>query len=218
MHLTQDHIGKVLCLYQTGERIRIQKIDQSYVYYEREYGSHYVAHPHTADAFIEPDAERCATFERNYKLGYVLVSAELKAQRMIHGGESTPEMVAEGQHMLEVIHGQQKYLMDTIDHLNATERPHPELVSAFLSQLYELGNGSHDTFFGHRVESISSHTAAFRVDGRAMDYDTALDHLCEQALQPRSKSSLDDIIHKADNRRQKNPFTIEPKAITEHEL
>ena len=218
MHLTQEHIGKVLCLYQTGERIRITAVDQSYVHYEREYGSHYVSHSHTADAFIEPDAVRCTSFERNYKLGNVLVSAELKAHRMIHGGESTPEMVAEGQRMLGVIHSQQKHLMDNIDRLNATECPHPALVSAFLSQLYELGNGSHDTFFGHRVESISSHTAIFRVDGQALDYDLAMGHLCEQTLQPRSKSSLDDIIHKADNRRQKNPFTIEPKAVTDHEI
>lgn len=218
MHLTQEHIGKVLCLYQTGERIRITAVDPSYVQYEREYGSHYAAHPHTADAFIEPDAERCAVFERNYKLGYVLVSAELKAQSIIHGAESTPEMVASAQHTLGVIHSQQKHLMDNIDRLIATQRPHPELVSSFLSQLYELGNGSHDTFFGHRVESISSHTAAFRVDGRAMDYDMALDHLCEQTLQQRRKPALDDIIHKADNRRQKNPFTIEPVAITEREF
>jgi len=217
MHLTQEHIGKVLCLYQTGERIRITSVDPSYVQYEREYGSHYAAHSHTADAFIEPDAERCAMFERNYKLGYALVSAEVKAQSIIHGAESTPEMVSEAQHTLGVVHSQQKHLMDNIDRFNAQEPPHPELVSAFLSQLYELGNGSHDTFFGHRVESISSHTAAFRVDGRAMDFDVAMDHLCEQTLQPRSKSSLDNIIHQADNRRQRNPFTIEPKAITEYE-
>lgn len=218
MQITKANIGDVLCLYQTGECIRIEDIVLNYIHYQREYGSHYATHEFTADALRVEDPVRIASFDRNYELGKALSAAELAAQRTMYDGFHSAEDVHEASVSLQHIHAQQKYLMDRLDKERFSLAPGTALAKAFLSQLYEMGSGSHDIFFGHKVENRSSGFNDFFVDGRHFSYEDCVKHLSAIKCRQVSRTSrLDDLISCAKQRVNKNPFTIHPVPATEHD-
>lgn len=218
MQITKENIGNVLCLYQTGECIRIEDVKDRLIYYQREYGSHYCTHEFTADAFPVTDHARIAVFDRNYELGHALESAELAALKTILDGHHTPEEVKNADVTLNSIRAQQMHLHERLDRERAMSTPGPELAGAFASQLYEMGTGSHDTLFGHRVENCSSFNGTISVDGKQLSYENGVAHLSSVRYQPVSqKQRLDEIISTAKERINKNPFTIHPTPVTEHD-
>lgn len=218
MQITKENIGDVLCLYQTGTCIRIEDVTDRYVYYQQEYGSRYATHEFTADALRVEDSVRIAAFTRNYELGHALEAAELAALKTILDGLHTPEEVQDADVTLDDIRSQQKYLHERLDRKRAESTPGPKLAKAFASQLYEMGTGSHDTFFGHRVENCGSFNGAFSIDGKRFSYGDGVAHLSTVRCQPiPQKQRLDELISSANQRLNKNPFTVHPTPVTEHD-
>lgn len=218
MQITKENIGDVLCLYQTGTCIRIEDVTDRYIYYQQEYGSRYATHEFAADALRIEDPARIAAFDRNYELGHALESAELAALKTILDGLHTPEEVQEADVTLNSIRAQQKHLHERLDRERAASTPGPELARAFAAQLYEMGTGSHDTLFGHRVENRSGFSGTISVDGKQFSYEAGAAYLSSVRYQPVSqKQRLDELISTAKERINKNPFTIHPTPVTEHD-
>lgn len=217
MQITKENIGDVLCLYQTGTCIRIEDVTDRYIYYQQEYGSHYATHEFVADALRITDGARIAAFDRNYELGHALESAELAALKTILDGLHTPEEVQNADVTLNSIRAQQKYLHERLDRELSERTPGPELARAFAAQLYELGNGSHDTLFGHKVENCSGWTGSLSVDGKRFSYDDAVAYMSTvKHLKVPRKQRLDELISSAHQRINTNPFTIHPSPVSEH--
>lgn len=218
MQITKENIGDVLCLYQTGTCIRIDDVTARYVYYQHEYGSRYATHEFAADALRVEDPARIAAFDRNYELGHALESAELAALKTILDGLHTPKEIQDADVTLNNIRTQQKHLHARLDRERTASTPGPTLARAFVSQLYEMGTGSHDTFFGHRVENCSSFSGAISVDGDQFSYEDGIAHLSAVRYQPiPQKQRLDELISSANQRLNKNPFTVHPTPVTEHD-
>lgn len=218
MQITKENIGDVLCLYQTGTCIRIEDVTDRYVYYQQEYGSHYATHEFAADALRIEDPVRIAEFNRNYELGHALESAELAALKTILDGRHTPEEIQDADIALDGIRAQQKHFHKRLDCERSERTPGLKLANAFASQLYEMGTGSHDTFFGHRVENCSSFSGAISVDGDQFSYEDGIAHLSAVRYQPiPQKQRLDELISSANQRLNKNPFTVHPTPVTEHD-
>ena len=218
MQIIKENIGDVLCLYQTGTCIRIEDVTDRYVYYQQEYGSRYATHEFAADALRVEDPARIAAFDRNYELGHALESAELAALKTILDGLHTPKEIQDADVTLNNIRAQQKHLHARLDRERTASTPGPTLARAFVSQLYEMGTGSHDTLFGHRVENCSSFTGTISVDGRQFSFEDGIAHLGDVRYQPiPQKQRLDELISTAKERINKNPFTVHPTPVTEHD-
>lgn len=218
MQITKENIGEVLCLYQTGACIRIEGITDRYIYYQQEYGSRYATHEFTADALPVTDSVRIADFNRNYELGHALESAQLAALKTILDGLHTPEEVQDAHVTLDCIRAQQKNLHERIDRELSENAPGWDLANAFVSQLHEMGVGSQDTLFGHCVRNCGEITGTFTVDGKYFPYETAVSYLSSVEYQPiPQKQRLDELISSANQRLNKNPFTVHPTPVTEHE-
>lgn len=217
MQITKENIGDVLCLYQMGTCIRIEDVTDRYIYYQQEYGARYATHEFSADALPVTDTARIAVFERNYELGHALDSAELGAMRTILDGLHTQEEVQDARVTLESVRAQQKYLHERLDRERAGSTPGQDLANAFVSQLHEMGVGSQDMLFGHCVRNCGEITGTFKVDGKWFPYETAVSYLSsvEHRSVPR-KQRLDEIISSANQRLNKNPFTVHPTPVTEH--
>lgn len=218
MQITKENIGDVLCLYQTGTCIRIEDVTDRYIYYQQEYGSRYATHEFAADALRVEDPARIAAFDRNYELGHALESAELAALKTILDGLHTPEEVQEADVTLNSIRAQQEHLHERLDRERAASTPGPELARAFAAQLYEMGTGSHDTLFGHKVENCSGFSGTFCIDGKSFSYDGAVTYMSAvKHMNIPQRQRLDELISSAKGRVNKNPFTIHPTPVTEHD-
>lgn len=212
MKITAANTGDLLCLYQTGKRIRILEVSDDYVSYQQEDGQRYATKERQADAFIERDPERISAFNENCRLGQALHAAELGALKALLSNPLISQSEREdADRVLAVAREQQAHMSARLVQERQSERPGQALARAFLDQLYEMGTGSHDTFFGCKVENLSQFQGNFRINGQAYDYDTALQHLSHGTQEhthgavnaPASvkSSSLADLIKDADKRK-----------------
>lgn len=218
MQITKENIGAVLCLYQTGECIRIEDVKDRLIHYQREYGSNYTTHEFTADALPVTDPTRIADFNRNYEFGHALESAELAARKTILDGLHTPEEVRDAQITLNHIQAQQKHFHARLDRDLSRRHPGPELARAFATQLYNMGEGAHDTLFGHDVENCRGHFGDFFTDNKRFYFLEAVSYLSYvNFIEIPQKSRLDELISSAKERTNKNPFTVHPTPVTEHD-
>lgn len=183
MHITAANTGDLLCLYQTGEWVRVLDANDAYVVFQREDGERYASNQRHVDAFVERDPTRISIFNDNCRLGQVLHAAELgalKARLREHPGTEVERCSAD-----RVIAIVQEHWDKTFMQKQSRQRegiPGKALARAFLDQLYEMGTGSHDTFFGRKVENMSQHFGRFLINGATFDYDSALLHLSHSTM------------------------------------
>lgn len=202
MQITNENVGDTLCLYEKAKYIRILDVNPQYVYYATEDGSHYATSERFADALLVTDPDRLAVFEENYMLGKALNAAEYKA--FVHMfSDSEPER-GEADNVLSVVRAQQEHLSSRLSSDRKKNVPGEALTAQFLSQFSERSSGSHVTFWGHKVQLLSSWTYEFLIDGKTMSYETAKDYLSKVQLctEPTRKPSLSDTINAANIRRE----------------
>lgn len=203
MQITKDNVGDTLCLYQSAEHIKILDVTSRYVVFAQEDGTHYVNAAHTADAFPITDPDRVASFERNYSLGKVLNAAKTKAVELVADGRHRESREASS--VLRSVRSQLNHLISRMNVERAQASPGKALAQQFLSQLSSRTAGSHDTFWGHKVWLLSNWTYDFQIDGKKMDYSTAVSYLSKIRLVEQTKNlSLSDKIAMADARRTRN--------------
>ena len=201
MRITSENCGDVLCLYHTGKRIRILEVDSRTITYEQENGQKYGTFEDSANAIVERDPARIALFDKNCKLGRALDAAETKALKILLGGPGIPVAeVKEADETLYSVRKQMKHLDQRMAEERAAELPGKDLAAQFLSNLYEQGTGSHDTFFGHRVENVSQMAGLFSIDGQPFDYTAANEHLSQVRYKKKLKG-LDAQISAATHRK-----------------
>lgn len=202
MRITSVNTGDILCLYQTGKHVKVLDVDDKHVTYLQESGERYATCDHTADAFVDCDPVHTHEFDLNSQLGKALNAAEAKAFKLLLGGNVSRGEHQEALHMLSSITAQKKEMDKRLYEEHSRRNPGPVLASAFLDQLYEMGSGSHDTFFNHRVENISQMSGTFTIDGQRFDYSSARDHLSKITVQrSQQKAGLDAKISNAESRR-----------------
>lgn len=202
MKITSDNIGDTLCLYESAKHIRIMDVNPQYVYYATEDGSHYATNEHFVNALLVTDPDRLAAFEENYMLGKTLNAAEYKAVvRILSDSESER---GEADNVLSVVRAQQEHLSSRLASGREKNTPGEALTTQFLSQLSECSSGSHDTFWGHRVQLLSNWTYEFLIDGKTLDYESAKAYLSKVhfAKEPARKPALGDAINAANLRRE----------------
>lgn len=201
MHITSANCGDMLCLYQTGERIRILDVNERTILFERENGRHYATFDRNFNAFTDNDPDRLARFNKNAQLGRTLLAAKIRANGILTDIRPiTGNARQEASGVLDVAQQQLSVMEQRIAQERAAETPGRELANAFLSQLYEQGTGSHDTFWGHRVENVSQMTGTFSIDGQRCDYSDAEARLSQVHFKEPHKG-LDAQISSADQRR-----------------
>lgn len=199
MVITTANTGDLLCLYQTGKRIRILEVVEDMITYQEESGERYATYAHQADAFVDSDSTRRSIFDYNSNVGQALNAAEINALKKLFSAPAAER--AEADHVLSVIREQKTAFEQRINQEKGRETPSPALAKAFLDQLYEKGTGSHDTFFGRKVENVSSYSGSFSIDGQHCDYHTALQRLSAPKAQVKEqKAGLDAQIASAKSR------------------
>lgn len=210
MHITAANTGDLLCLYQTGEWVRVLDANDRYVVFQQEDGQRYASNERRVDAFVERDPARISAFNDNCRLGQVLHAAELGALKAKLREERVngPERCSADRVISIVQEHWEKMFVEKQQH---QEAPSKSVVRAFLSQLYEMGTGSHDTFFGCRVENLSQHHGTFLINGASYDYHAALQFLSSGTREPDRSGShavaagrrvaLNDLIRDADKRK-----------------
>lgn len=215
MNISAEHIGELLCLYHTGERIRILSADDLHVTYQAETGEHYTTRDHHFDAFLDPDPIRGNIFDANSQYGYALLSAELGALKVLLSSPFASRSEQElAERTLSILASQKAELARRIKETYLQEQPSPEFIRAFLDELYESGTGSHDTFYGRRVENISQFHGRFQVGTQVFDYDAALQHLSRATLPNQNrKPNLNTQIFQASIRRNAVSPVHTPPAI-----
>lgn len=199
MNLSTEHMDALLCLYQSGARIRILSVDDLYVTYQAETGEHYTTRDHHFDAFLDPDPIRGNIFDANSQYGYALLSAELGALKVLLSSPFASRSEQElAERTLSILASQKAELARRIKETYLQEQPSPELIRAFLDELYEAGTGSHDTFYGRRVENVSQYLGQFQIGSQALDYHSALLFLSRPPQPNQSrKPTLDTQISQA---------------------
>lgn len=202
MQITSANCGDMLCLYHSGQRIRILEVDERAVTYLRESGDRYITTQYYFDAFVDTNPDRMARFDENSRLGEAYIAAEKSALKtMLSDPNATDEERQEAQQVLNTVSEQREFMNRRMAGERAAETPGKMLASAFLSALYERGTGSHDTFWGHRVENVSQTTGTVSIDGRHYDYSDAEAHLSQVLFKAPAKG-LDAQILSADRRRK----------------
>ena len=204
MVVTKSNIGDVFCLYQTGQHIKILDVADGCVDYLHETEGHITTNNTQFDALVEKDPVRLALFEQNVKLSQTLYKAEYSALTKIYNGQEP--MDAQG--VLNMVREQQRQLDTRVQQQN----PSLAVTKDFLSVLYELGTGSHDTFFGHRVANLSQTTGQFSVDGEPFDYSTAQERLSSIRTPQQTKTtSLDSLLRGVAQKVNHTPSIGKPK-------
>ena len=214
MNISAAHIGALLCLYQTGARIRILSADDLHVTYQAENGEHYTTRGHHFDAFLDPDPVRRDLFDANSQYGLALLSAELGALKVLLSNPFASRSEQElAERALSIVASQKEELARHINEAQLQEQPSHEHVIAFLDALYEAGTGSHDTFYGQRVENVSQFHGHFQIGSEVLDYGNALLHL-SKPTQPNQgrKLNLDTQISQACIQRNTLSHTNTPTA------
>lgn len=204
MHITAANSGDLLCLYQTGKRVKVVDVSEGFVTFQHENGEHFASRETRADAFIERDPARISSFESNCRLGQALNAAESKALEIaLHTSASDVVERNEANCVLSIVQAQKAALEQRLRQEQTREIPGQDLARCFLDNLYEMGTGSHDTFFGRRVENLSQFDGSFSVNGQRLSYHDALRHLSSgMAASLARKTGLDAIIANADKRRE----------------
>lgn len=218
MQITAANVGDILCLYQTGKRIKILDVGEDLVTYQQESGARYCTDERHADAFVDRDPQRISMFNQNSRLGQALSAAESKAMKVLLSGRFPLAEREEANRVLSVVQEQKKTMDQRMMQERKAEIPDRALVRAFLDQLYEMGTGSHDTFFGQRVENLSQTTGSFSINGQRCDFDAALHHLSRnKSPTPERKVGLDAQIARANNRRVKEDVISPGLSAENHE-
>ena len=207
MHITSANCGDMLCLYQTGERIRILNVDERAITFEREDGQRFATFDRSIDAIVDRDQSRLALFDKNSQLGRTLLAAKLRAHRTLTDVRPiNTTAFQEATNIMDVVQ-QQLHTMDRrMIQERIAETPGKDLAATFLSQLYEQGTGSHDTFWGHRVENVSPATGTFSIDGQRCSYSDAEARLSQVRYKEPHKC-LDAQISSANQRRNATPIS-----------
>lgn len=203
MYVTKEHVGDVICQYDTGERFMVNQVLTDFMSVQKEDGT-YEAYPSLmVNGAVDLDAERNASFHTNLELARMLYASEMAARRRLVPGQSDELDRQEASHALNLIKEQHTTFLARLQTEGQTRKAGPALADQFLDDLIQQEPGTTAVFFGSVVQYCCDHNGpSFYINGK-LDKSreaasTALSELT--AVQPNRTASFEALLKSAKDR------------------
>lgn len=203
MNLNFVSRGTLLCMYQTGDYVKLIGHPRGFCLLETENGEHYYLRPpQAADIHCTKSTEpaRNASFTNNAALGYALRSAEEAATRILSEGTAPLEEREAAKRAVTSIQELQHSVDQRIRAARAQATVDAETIRTFLDELKDSPKRT-DIFLGHDVSLIGS--TKLLIDGTQFDFQAGTAYL--SSLTPKVKGkSLDELLKAASAQSEKS--------------
>lgn len=199
MKITKDHIGDVICIFSTGQRMLVTDISDQYFSYDLENGLSFLAKGFSVQGGVERAAQRVKSFHSNHDLAKALDAAELAALRRLDPSREDVEERAEASEVLSVADKQRTALKARMQKERETMKAGTELADQFLNVLQQDASHSGD-FFGVSA-SFSDTDGTYLIDGKSVrSREEALLWLSGLTIARPKAASLESVLATANER------------------
>lgn len=202
MVVTKEHIGNIVCEYESGYRFLIQNVTDQNLYYHQENGEYYCIPLQAINGGVETDGTRVASFRDHLAVARALQAAEIAAARRLIPGEYHSLEQQNTARILDIVKEQRETLEADLQQQRKTMRAGSALAEQFLEALEVKGPGATDMFFGASVTCFDNET--FFVEGElCKSFQEARGRLSGCTLaSPVKNQPFDEILNSAKKRVQ----------------
>ena len=183
MIILRDHIGEIICEYESGLRFLIQNVSDRFLYCQKENGGSECIAAHHIAGGIEREESRVTSFHDNLALAQALDAAEMAALRRLVPGHYDTLDQQEVARVLEIVDNQRTILESRLVSERRETTAGPALAEQFIEELEGIGSSATRVFFGSEVTCVQKGTSYLLDDLEVTSRQALKSHLSALSVQ-----------------------------------